>query len=158
MEANVNSVPASTGPNFLGLKGELRFTVPLLPPSVNHYKLPARRGGWYRSAEALAFVDAVCIFSGKQHVLGDWYEVELTFYLPPAKQRVLASNDADNFLKVALDALGRAGVISNDGRVLDLIVHKRFCRTEREACTAYHVTEMGDVMEGATQGEAQEGH
>lgn len=137
------------------ITGQLQFMVPLLPPSVNHYKKPARGGGWYRAAEAIGFVDAVCIFSQKAVVPGDWYQIELTFYLPPSKQRVLASNDADNYLKVALDALGRAGVISNDGRIFDLIVHKRFCRTEQESRTVYHVTGMEGCHEEEPNAQAR---
>jgi Holliday junction resolvase RusA-like endonuclease len=121
------------------IRGQLEFVVPLLPPSVNHYKAPKRGGGWFRTGEVIGFIEAVCIFSHKVLVPGDYYEVEITFYLPPAKQR-LSSNDTDNFLKVALDALGTAGVIRNDGRVMDLIVHKRFCPTERDARTLYHIT------------------
>lgn len=124
---------------------QLTFSVPLLPPSVNHYRKPRRGGGFFRVAEAIGFTDAVCIFSRKQRVSGKFYQVELTFFLPPAKQR-LDSNDTDNFLKVALDAIATAGVITNDGRVMDLIVHKRFCLSDREARTLYHITgsEEGD--------------
>lgn len=117
----------------------LEFGVPLLPPSVNHYKRPRRLGGFYRGPEALSFVEAVCIFSHKERVPGEFYQVELTFVLPPEKQG-LNSNDLDNFLKVALDAIGRAGVISNDGRIMDLAVHKRFCAENRDASTLYHIT------------------
>lgn len=121
------------------ITGQLKFEVPLLPPSVNHYKQPKRGGGFFRVAEVIGFIDAVCIFSHKELVPGDFYQVEITFILPPSKQR-LSSNDTDNFLKVALDALGTAGVIKNDGRVMDLIVHKRFCPTEQDARTLYHIT------------------
>lgn len=119
----------------------LEFGVPLLPPSVNHYKRPRRLGGFYRRPEALSFVEAVCIFSHKERVPGEFYQVELTFVLPRAKQG-LSSNDLDNFLKVALDAIGTAGVISNDGRVMDLRVHKRFCDADHDARTLYHITGM----------------
>lgn len=117
----------------------LTFSVPLLPPSVNHYKQPRRSGGWYRAAEAIGFIDAVCIFSGKTLVTGATYEVDLTFYLPPSK-RSLSSNDLDNFLKVSLDSLATAGVIRNDGAILDAHIHKRFVNSEREARTTYIVT------------------
>jgi Holliday junction resolvase RusA-like endonuclease len=116
-----------------------RFTVPLLPPSVNHYKKPKRGGGWYRAAESIAFIDAVCVFSGKTKVTGNFYALELFFFLGPSK-RNLSSNDLDNFQKVAIDALGRAGVIVNDGRILDLHVHKRFVSTDRDERTEYFVT------------------
>jgi Holliday junction resolvase RusA-like endonuclease len=119
----------------------MKFSVPLLPPSVNHYRQPRRGGGWYRAADAIAFVDAVCIFSHRIMVTGNFYEVSLTFHLGPNKQK-LSSNDLDNFLKVALDSLARARVIVNDGRVLDLTVHKRFCSTDREERTDFSVEGM----------------
>lgn len=116
----------------------LSFSVPLLPPSVNHYKQPRRGGGFYRAAECMSFIEAVCILSRKTPVAGVTYELDLTFYLPPSK-RSLKSNDLDNFLKVSLDALATAGVITNDGAVLDLHIHKRFVKTEGEARTHYSV-------------------
>ena len=116
----------------------MRFSVPLLPPSVNHYKQPKRGGGWYRAADAIAFVDAVCVFSHRMMVTGNFYDVELTFHLGPKKHK-LSSNDLDNFLKVALDSLARARVIVNDGRVLELSVHKRFVSTDREERTDFSV-------------------
>jgi Holliday junction resolvase RusA-like endonuclease len=128
-----------------------QFSVPFLPPSVNHYKQPRRGGGWYRAGEAIAFVDAVCVFSRKTKVTGNFYALELWFFLGPSK-RNLSSNDVDNFQKVAIDALARAGVIVNDGRILDLHVHKRFVGTDRDERTEYCVTgrqlDEGEVFSG----------
>lgn len=128
-----------------------QFSIPFLPPSVNHYKKPRRGGGWYRAGEALAFVDAVCVFSRKTKVTGNFYALELWFFLGPSK-RNLSSNDVDNFQKVAIDALGRAGVIKNDGRIIDLHVHKRFVSTDREERTEYFISgrqlDEGEVFSG----------
>lgn len=79
------------------------------------------------------------MFSRKTKVTGNFYALELWFFLGPSK-RNLSSNDVDNFQKVAIDALGRAGVIKNDGRILDLHVHKRFVASDREERTEYFVT------------------
>jgi Holliday junction resolvase RusA-like endonuclease len=129
----------------------MKFSVPLLPPSVNHYKQPRRGGGWYRAADAIAFVDAVCICSGKVMVTGNFYDVGVVFHLGPKKHK-LSSNDLDNFLKVALDSLARARVIVNDGRVLNLYVHKRFVATDREERTEFAVEgrqlDEGEVFSG----------
>jgi Holliday junction resolvase RusA-like endonuclease len=116
------------------------FTVPLLPPSVNHYRGVSKNGGFYRKREAVAFVDAVCVLSRKTMVTGNFYTVEIFFFLGPSKQRNLSSNDLDNFQKVGIDALVRAGVIKTDGRVLDLYLHKRFVTGDREERTEYFVT------------------
>jgi Holliday junction resolvase RusA-like endonuclease len=123
------------------------FTVPLLPPSVNHYKQPSARGGWYRTKAAIAFIDAVCVFSGKLKVPGTYYAVEIYFYLGP-KKRNLSSNDLDNFQKVSIDALARAGVIENDGRILDLYLHKRFCLSAVEERTEY-------IIQGSSRDERE---
>jgi len=116
-----------------------RFTVPLLPPSVNHYKGVRKNGGFYRKREAVAFVDAVCVISRKTMVTGNFYTVEIFFFLGPSK-RNLSSNDLDNFQKVGIDALVRAGVIKTDGRILDLHLHKRFVATDRDQRTEYFVS------------------
>jgi Holliday junction resolvase RusA-like endonuclease len=116
-----------------------RFMVPFLPPSVNHYKKPRRSGGWYRSVESISFIDAVCVCSGKTKITGNFYALELWFFLGPSK-RNLSSNDLDNFQKVAIDALVRAGIIKTDGRILDLHLHKRFVSTDRDERTEYFIT------------------
>jgi Holliday junction resolvase RusA-like endonuclease len=126
----------------------MKFSVPLLPPSVNHYKQPRRGGGWYRAADAIAFVDAVCIMArsaGCQRITGNYFELELTFYLGPGRNR--GQNDLDNYSKVAIDALVRAGVIKNDARVFDLHLHKRFVGTDREERTEYSIASR-QVTEG----------
>ena len=118
----------------------MKFSVPLLPPSVNHYKQPRRGGGWYRAADAIAFVDAVAIITrgaGSQRITGNCHEIELTFYLGPARSR--GANDLDNYSKVAIDALVRAGVIKTDARVFDLHLHKRFVGSDREERTEYSI-------------------
>ncbi len=119
--------------------GKVEFSVPVLPPSVNHYKQPRRGGGWYRTAESISFIDAVCIFARRQSPGGELYEVDVTFCLPPSKWS-FSRNDGDNFLKVAFDALGRAGVITNDGRIVDHHVHKRMVLAERHARTDFIIT------------------
>jgi hypothetical protein len=105
------------------------FTVPgLLPPTVNHcyescfYK--GRDGYSHRgrklSPEAIAFKYAVCIFARNLTVVPQSdkdrkkarYRVQIDLYLGP-RQRL----DADNSLKIGIDALVYAGVIHADHRV-----------------------------------------
>lgn len=92
---------------------EFKFSVPLIPPSVNHYKKPRAGGGWFVTKDAKAFIDAVCIFSGRPKCLIDssFYEVGLTLYV---EARRLKAGDIDNFFKVSFDALAQAGIIRDD--------------------------------------------
>jgi Holliday junction resolvase RusA-like endonuclease len=113
----------------------LNFSVPLIPPSVNHYKV--RR--FYNSPEAKAFIDAVCIFSHKQAVGGKFYEVDLTYYLP---ENQIWKCDSDNFEKVSFDALKTAGVISDDRYIVSHHNHKRAVKDPRDARTEYTVRGM----------------
>src|SRR5262245_22148255 len=116
----------------------MTFTVPLIPPSVNHYKKPSRRGGFYVTAEAQAYIDAVCLLSRGLKVTGDAYRIGISFYLGPPKQH-LGRFDLDNFAKVAIDALVKAGCIRNDARIFDLYLVKRFVSNAREERTTYVV-------------------
>ena len=77
------------------LHAELRFTVPLVPPSVNHYKNRNRHSGrWYVTKEWESFKAAVSIFSRGKRVVGRLYEVDLVIYLGKRKR-----GDGDNFVK-----------------------------------------------------------
>jgi Holliday junction resolvase RusA-like endonuclease len=107
----------------------VRFTVPgLLPPTVNHcYETCFYRGrdgyshrGKKLSPEAVAYKYAVCIFARGRTVAPEAdkdrkkarYRVQIDLYL--GKHQRL---DADNSLKIGIDALVYAGVIHADHRV-----------------------------------------
>jgi Holliday junction resolvase RusA-like endonuclease len=106
------------------------FTVPLVPPSANHYKKTCyyigkdghSHRGMKRTPAANAFRDAVAIFAQGRTVAPATdkerakvrYEVRVTVYLGP-KQR----GDADNFLKVTQDALQTCGIIHSDAFVYE---------------------------------------
>ena len=91
---------------------EVSFTVPLVPPSVNHYVKHTRSGRHYVTKEAIAFKEAVHIFAAHLPEPAERYEVILHVYLGKG-----ARGDADNFGKCALDALASAGVIHSDSAV-----------------------------------------
>lgn len=94
------------------------FTVPLVPPSVNHYKMPRRGGkGFYVTEEAQAFKKAVAIFAKGAHYAAEECRVELGIYLGKGGR-----GDIDNFLKVTLDGLVSAGVINSDAHIKALSV------------------------------------
>lgn len=119
----------------------LAFKVPLLPPSVNHYKV--RR--YYNSGETQAFVNAVCILSGKQRVAGACYQLELRYDIPA---REFLRWDSNNFWKVAVDALVTAGVIRDDRYVIDERACKVAVPTEREAGTTYRIYGLEKLNHG----------
>jgi Holliday junction resolvase RusA-like endonuclease len=115
----------------LHIEDVVTFTVPYItPPSVNHYtKSCYYRGadgqshkGKKRTPEANAFREAVAIFARGRTVAPPTnnlrskakYKVEITLTL--GKNVRL---DADNGMKVALDALQWAGVIHSDAFVVE---------------------------------------
>lgn len=97
----------------------ITFTVPLVPPSVNHYVKHTRSGRHYVTAEAKKFKEAVAIFARGRSVVAKEYEVQIGIYLPKNGR-----GDIDNFLKVTLDALVSANVIHSDAHIKDLAISK----------------------------------
>lgn len=99
--------------------------IPLVPPSVNHYKVRARHGHTYVTGEALAFKAAVASCASPDARDGKlWrglsshhrsklrYELSATVYLGKR-----GKGDGDNFWKVIGDGLKEAGVIHSDAAV-----------------------------------------
>ena len=113
------------------------FTVPLVPPSVNHAYSPTmytgKDGYSHRgrklTAEAKAFKDAVAIFARGRTVAPATdkerrkvkYAVQIDVYLGIGQR-----GDADNFNKIAVDALVNCGVMHSDAfmRSCLVTVHK----------------------------------
>ena len=86
----------------------ISFTVPLIPPSVNHYVKHTRTGRSYITAEALAFKQALGVYSGSKMVRGKEFAVFIEVVLPKGK-----SGDVDNFPKLVLDGLAECGIFRN---------------------------------------------
>lgn len=106
----------------------IAFTVPLVVPTGNHYKVATWRTGrphYIITDEARAYYDAVAIFARGRTVAMPKarYAVQIDVYLGP-RQRL----DFDNGFKCGLDALVKAGVIHSDAAVdgahAVCIVHK----------------------------------
>ena len=96
------------------------FTVPGIPPSVNHYIQHTRSGHHYKTDEAKAFEAKVALAAGA--LRGRKVEaetVEILVVLGPKRK-----GDVDNFAKVVLDSMVRCGVIRSDASVIKLIVRK----------------------------------
>lgn len=116
-----NKIPMSAQQCIRAAKKELRqpvqaeewhCSIPLIPPSVNHYKLPKRGGkGFYVSKEAKAFQAAVASLTTGS-IKKDWYYITITIFLGFNQK-----GDADNFNKVILDGLVKARIITTDARV-----------------------------------------
>lgn len=96
------------------------ITVPLTPPSGNHYVKHTRLGRHYVTAEARAFFEAIALLCRRQRVRGKAYKVELWVYL--GKRQKL---DLDNASKCALDGLVKAEVIDTDAKIVNLHLYKR---------------------------------
>jgi len=133
----------------------VEFTVPLLVPTVNHYKRPCRyigrdgslHLGFKLTKEAKAYRDAVAIFAQGRTVTPATeaerkrvrYSVRMDVYLGPG-QRL----DSDNVLKVGIDSLTWCGVINSDAYVHDsrAVVHKDERGNPDNPRTRYVVTRL----------------
>lgn len=113
---------------------ELKLTIPLVPPGLNHYVRHTRNGRHYVTGGATAFKEAVAIVARGAFVIGRVFEVEAVIYLAH-KQK----GDVDGFGKLILDGLADAKVFQkpdkrrllvtpcplSDAHVTDLILRKR---------------------------------
>jgi len=111
----------------------IRITVPLVPPSVNHYAKHTRSGRHYVTSEAKSFKEAVAIFAGGQTLTASRYSVSISVYLGKGQR-----GDIDNFLKCVLDGMVEARVIHSDSAVTRLTVEKfRDEKNPRTEITVY---------------------
>lgn len=104
---------------------EVQFSVPLTPPSVNHYLGRRRGGGAFITPEAKAFKEAVALYARGQRVAGPSYGVEAAFFYPTH-----VHPDLDNLGKLLLDSLQSCGVIGNDKNVVCWIARREPGPTE----------------------------
>lgn len=103
---------------------EISFTVPLVPPSVNHYWKHTRSGRHYVTSEGLRFKTALAVFARRRSIRAKRYVLEAVIYLGHGQR-----GDGDNFWKAIADGLVEAGVIHSDAAVSDWILRKRRDRT-----------------------------
>lgn len=106
---------------------QLSFTVPLLPPSVNHYW--QGQGKCTRVSPAgKAFKAAVAVFARGETVIPSCTPSALKKVAYSVTARVIfgkkARGDADNVGKVVCDGLVDARVIHSDDRVMEFHVYK----------------------------------
>ena len=89
----------------------VEITVPMVPPSVNHYKVRYRNGRTVVSDEAHTFKAELALAvkeSARQYAVGKHFSVKMDIVLA-AKQK----GDVDNFPKLVLDGLAAANVFRN---------------------------------------------
>jgi len=113
---------------------ELKFSVPALAPSGNHYVKHAG-GRHYRSQPAIRWDSTVAAFVQGRFVMADYYHIEIDFTVKDKKRK-----DIDNLTKCSLDALCHCGAIGDDSRVMVLILRKHFGAEER---TDFTIRDMG---------------
>lgn len=130
------------------LTAEIVFTVPLLPPSGNHYKQPRAGGGWFVTKEAQAYIAAVGLFAGKTF---SWNYIDRTLNPPDRKlfysieiiakvsKAKLLRCDVDNLLKVGLDALTRTRVIKDDRYISHICLDREQVQTAHEESMTYNI-------------------
>jgi Holliday junction resolvase RusA-like endonuclease len=83
----------------------ITFTVPLVPPSVNHYKVRFRNGNTVVTSEAIAFKHAIAFYVRGMAISAKKFSVRIEVVLPKG-----ARGDVDNFPKLCLDGLAESGV------------------------------------------------
>ena len=113
---------------------ELKLTIPLEPPSVNHYVKHTRTGRHYVTAEAKAFIQAIAIIANGRSVAAKEYEVSYTVYQGKGRK-----GDVANYEKCVGDGLVKAGVIHSDSAITAYHQYKR--RDWENPRTEIHIQE-----------------
>lgn len=115
---------------------ELTLTVPIEPPSGNHYKsfrVIGRHASWYLTKEAKAWHVEVYMAAAAasncytkdgsckcRMVTGTAHEITYTVY-----QGAGSRGDVDNYAKVILDGLVKAGALKSDASVVAMHAYKK---------------------------------
>jgi len=130
---------------------ELVLTIPIEPPSGNHYKsfrVIGKHASWYLTAKAKAWHVEVYMAAAAasncytrdgsckcRMVSGVAHEVTYTVY-----QGSGSRGDVDNYAKCILDALVKAGALKSDASVVSLHAHK--VRDRVNPRTEIHIKEI----------------
>ena len=114
---------------------ELSLTIPMEPPSGNHYKsfrVIGKHASWYLTKEAKSWITEIALASFQavgcytadgscdcRQVSGKAHEVTYAVY-----QGSGSRGDVDNYAKVILDGLVKAGVLKSDASVVAMHAYK----------------------------------
>lgn len=94
----------------------LQITIPVLPPTVNHYM---NHGSHKRTPRSNKFLDDFAVFAKGKVFTAEYYSIDLIFRI-----HHLFKVDVDNLSKLVLDGLTTCGVIRDDRYVLKLNLTK----------------------------------
>jgi Holliday junction resolvase RusA-like endonuclease len=102
----------------------VKLVIQMEPPSGNHYKnyrVIGKFVSWYLTKEAKAWHEVVALAcSGMEPVSGKTHEITYTVY-----QGAKSRGDVDNYAKMILDALVKAGALKSDASVVALHCYKK---------------------------------
>jgi Holliday junction resolvase RusA-like endonuclease len=84
----------------------LTITIPMLPPSVNHYIEHPAAGVHRKSAAARAWENDWPMFARGQFIVGKRFAVLLRYRFGPGDRA-----DVDNLNKLPLDCIGKSGML-----------------------------------------------
>lgn len=126
---------------------DLVITIPLLPPSVNHYVFHGNTRRHHLSRDAAKFRDDLCLISkGKRAIAqSNRFDVEIrVYYVMRPWQHV---PDVDNLPKLVLDGLKAARVFPDDRFISDLQVRRRRVSARSLERTQIRIREAHDDQE-----------
>ena len=112
----------------------MQIVVPGIPPSVNMY-VRHSRGRHYVTKEAERFQSDIAVLASGYKVDAPAYQIEIHVLLGKGQR-----GDVDNFAKVVLDGLVKAGVIHSDSAVQRLHISKE---RGKEAKTMIEIYPLG---------------
>lgn len=105
------------------------FTVPLVPPDLNHYVRHTRAGRHYVTKEALAFKAELATCARGEFIQANSFAVRILIVLGKGQR-----GDVDGFQKLVLDGLADAGVFRGPkgNRLSDAYVDDLHCKRDRK--------------------------
>jgi crossover junction endodeoxyribonuclease RusA len=107
----------------------ITFTVPIVPPDLNHYVRHTRNGRHYVTNEALGFKAMLAIYVHGEFVQAKSFAVRILIVLGKGQR-----GDVDGFQKLVLDGLADAGVFRGPkgNRLSDAYVDELHCKRDRK--------------------------
>ena len=107
----------------------ISFTVPLVPPDLNHYVRHTRDGRHYVTKESLAFKATLATCARGESIQANSFAVRILVVLGKGER-----GDVDGFPKLVLDGLADAGVFRGPkgNRLSDAYVDDLHCKRDRK--------------------------